>query len=47
MRIYIIQCVDYGWKVKIQSKKNYAIGDLCICRGCVCVVREICEEVKL
>lgn len=44
MKIYKIKCVDYGWTAKIISRKNYAIGDLTICKGCICVVVEILEE---
>lgn len=44
MNIYKIKCVDYGWTVKIKTEKHYTIGDLCICRGCICAVVEICEE---
>lgn len=41
---YLIQCVDYKWKVKIASKNVYNVGDLCICKGCICVILEICNE---
>lgn len=43
MTTYKIKCVDFGWTVKIKSGKTYQIGDLCICRGCICVVVEICD----
>lgn len=46
MKIYKIKCVDYGWTAKIRSGKNYAIGDLCICRGCICVVIDIEEPAE-
>lgn len=42
--IYEIQCVDYGWKAKIKTKYTYKVGDLCICRGCVCVIRREIHE---
>lgn len=46
MNIYKIKCVDYGWTAKIKTEKHYTIGDLCICRGCICAVVEICEEAE-
>ncbi len=38
MNTYKIQCLDYGWTTIIKTKNTYAIGDLCICRGCICTI---------
>ena len=38
MNTYKVQCFDYGWTTTIQTNNTYAIGDLCICRGCICVI---------
>ena len=42
MKKYLIKCVDYGWTATILTGKIYDRGDLCVARGCVCVIlREV------
>lgn len=44
MKRYKIKCVDYGWIATIKTENTYNIGDLCICRGCICSIIEILKE---